>query len=150
MVIVQRLKYVFVKISILFVFFSDADILVERKMKERKSKDDGKDGIDLSDIEKNSRDSFGNELGAMQPEPSNSFMAMPMLCDMEAAHPIETLVSAAPTVAVIKTENVASNDINDSDNEISACIVCEKRFKSKSCMNKHLRSVHTGENFQSV
>lgn len=26
----------------------------------------------------------------------------------------------------------------------SPCIVCKKIFKSKSCLNKHLRNVHTG------
>lgn len=77
---------------------------------------------------------------------------VPSLCEIDVATvmPImvtETISEPMQSIPIEKIENInadvmASN--SDKDIEISTCIVCNKNFKSKSCMNKHLRSVHTG------
>lgn len=127
----------------MFDEFSNADILVDRKIKEKKPKEESKDGIDFSDIEKNSRDSLVNELINMVPESVSASLPLPALCEFDAV-PIENIPVTAFT-PVEKSESCTSIDVLcGNDHEISTCVVCDKRFKSKSCMNKHLRSVHTG------
>lgn len=120
--------------------FSNADILLDRKIKEKKCKDDTKDGLDFSDIDKNSRDSLVNDLIGLVPEPS--IQPLPVLCDFDIV-PIENAANTS-FVSVAESDSSTSIELCGSDNEISVCIVCEKRFKSMACMNKHLKSVHTG------
>lgn len=66
---------------------------------------------------------------------------------------IENNMSIVKEVATLQTVSLDKLEINSSDCgttnaekdiEISSCVVCDKKFKSKSCMNKHLRSVHSG------
>lgn len=123
--------------------FSNADILVDRKIKERKSKDDSKDSVDLSDVEKNSSDSLPNEMIGIMGDASMHIV--PALRDFEIAS-----IEIAPNTALpghlmlmeMNGDHSTSADGN-SDGEISVCVVCDKRFKSKPCLNKHMRSVHT-------
>lgn len=127
----------------------------EKKIKEgKKTKDDTKDSIDLSDIDKNSQDSFATDFMNLTSEPmitaaGTSFV--PSLCeiDVNAVMPIVVSETTEPVQSIIieKIENINVENgttNNEKDAEISTCIVCNKNFKSKSCMNKHLRSVHTG------
>lgn len=124
---------------ILFSSNSNPDILLDRKIKEKKCKDDTKDSLDLSDLDRNSRDSLVNDLIGLVPEPS--IQPLPVLCDFDIV-PIEN----APNASFL-----AANETNDGScttmefGEVSACVVCSKRFKSAACMNKHLKSVHTGK-----
>lgn len=120
---------------------SNPDILLDRKIKEKKCKDDAKDSLDFSDIDKSSRDSLVNDLIGLVPEPS--IQPLPVLCDFDIV-PIENAANAS-FVPVPESDSSTSIELYGSDNEISVCIVCEKRFKSPACMNKHLKSVHTGE-----
>lgn len=56
-------------------------------------------------------------------------------------------VAATANTVEADTEcvNVRNEAVADGKNDgPSPCIVCEKVFKSKSCLNKHLRNVHTG------
>lgn len=61
--------------------------------------------------------------------------------------PVNQVVSLQ-TVSMDKLEINSSDGgtstVIEKDNEISSCVVCFKKFKSKSQMNKHLRSVHAG------
>lgn len=93
--------------------------------------------MDLSDIEKNSRDSLATESSNLALDYPSTAAS---LCDFETDNGLESTESPP----IQKSESNTSIDLCGADNEISACIVCEKRFKSKSYMNKHLRSVHTG------
>lgn len=120
--------------------YSDADILSDRKAaKDKKIKSDNmKDSIDLSDGDKASRDSLLTDTIAFTSDHSQlTFVPKtPSECDTSITEPIGLQVE--------KSESSTSIDTCGGDNEPSACIVCDKRFKSKACMNKHLRSVHTG------
>lgn len=125
---------------------SDPDILIEKKVKDsKKGKDDCKENFDYSDVEKNSQDGF--LMGASVPIPKTPSFE-PEINNVCIGNNIATVkeVASVPTVSLDKLE-ISSPDgasIVEKDNEISSCIVCDKKFKSKSCMNKHLRSVHAG------
>lgn len=141
-------------ISIFYFISSNADILVDRKIKERKSKDDSKDSVDFSDIEKNSTDSLPNEMVGIMAD--TSIQILPVINNFEIA-PIEISPNTPSDNGkyVINSVAITTNGENNSnqqpptlldtnvDGEISICVVCDKRFKSKACLNKHMRSVHT-------
>lgn len=118
------------------MFYSEADILSDRKViKEKKFKSDSmKDSIDLSDGDKASRDSLLADAVTLLSEQSQSNFVSE--CD--------TNNGELTTCQIENSESNTSIELCGSDNEISSCVVCDKRFKSKACMNKHLRSVHTG------
>lgn len=121
-----------------FIFFSTADILGDRKVKERKCKEDTKDGIEFSDVDKNSSDSLPNEVISMIADPT--MLTFAAIDDFE--------VTSISHVSADASDAIDSNSVteqNCGENEISHCVVCEKRFKSKACLNKHMKSVHTGE-----
>ncbi|XP_031635665.1 uncharacterized protein LOC116348727 [Contarinia nasturtii] len=128
----------------------EPDILVEKKVKEsKKVKDDSKENFDFSDIEKNSQDGFVVAALGSTPETlscveSDSCTAIVGNNGIGNSIPIVNDTAANQTLALDKLE-IGSPDgasAGEKDNEVSSCIVCEKKFKSKSCMNKHLRSVH--------
>lgn len=148
--------------------FSEADVLGDKRSRDKK-KNDSKDSIDLSDFEKNSRDSLATESSSMAIEtsvmvmdvgpiamdlPSTSAIPMepvvtiPLLCDFETDTGLETISSDLPPI-LHKSESCTSIDVCGTD-EVSTCIVCDKKFKSKTYMNKHLRSVHTGKHSTST
>lgn len=111
-----------------------------------------KESLDFSDVDKNSQDSFANDFLSLTSEPMITPTAtgfIPTMCELDVnlppiAEKIMPEVQAAPVE--MQETNVPLNGPtpNENDAEISACVVCDKKFKSKSCMNKHLRSVHTG------
>lgn len=124
-----------------YFFNSDPDILIEKKIKDiKKGKDDSKENFDFSDVEKNSQDGF--PMGAAAPLPKTpSFESDLNYVDVGNAVP------ALKEVVSLDKLEISSSDgalTVEKDNEISSCVVCDKKFKSKSCMNKHLRSVHAG------
>lgn len=130
-------------------------MLVEKKVKDlKKSKDDSKENFDLSDIEKNSQDGFLLGIMGAMPE-TQSFESD--LCSFDGSMPtIKEATANLQAVCIDKMEpNISVEQPPappppsaappiEKDNEISSCVVCDKKFKSKSCMNKHLRSVHAG------
>lgn len=120
--------------------------MLDRKIKEKKCKEDAKDGLDFSDIDKNSRDSLVNDLIGLVPEPS--MHPLPVLCDFDIV-PIENAANAS-FVAIAESDSSTSVELCGGEIEISVCIVCDKRFKSTACMNKHLKSVHTGKSIDSL
>lgn len=130
------------------MFYSDPDVLAEKKMKEiKKGKDDSKENYDFSDIERNSPDGFllGASIGSMPDTPSfePDFCSIGLLPTpmQEVKEPVGIL----PAVSLEKLDiNSPDSAVIEKDNEVSSCVVCDKKFKSKSCMNKHLRSVHAG------
>lgn len=120
---------------------------MEKKIKDiKKGKDDSKENFDFSDIEKNSQDGFllGTSIGSMPDTPSFE----PDLCNLGLGNPVQEVkepVGLLPAVSLEKLDiNSSDSAVIEKDNEASSCIVCDKKFKSKSCMNKHLRSVHAG------
>lgn len=120
---------------------------MEKKIKDiKKSKDDSKENFDFSDIEKNSQDGFllGASIGSMPDTPTYE----PDLCGIGLGNNMQEVketVGLLPTVSLEKLDiNSSDSVIIEKDNEASSCVVCDKKFKSKSCMNKHLRSVHAG------
>lgn len=128
-----------------FISNSDPDILIEKKVKDiKRGRDDSKD-FDYSDTEKNSQDGFLLGTIASMPETSIDSDLNKFCIDNNV--PIVKEVTTLQTVSLDKLE-ISSSDggtsISEKDIEISSCIVCDKKFKSKSCMNKHLRSVHAG------
>lgn len=137
-------------------------MLVDKRSKDKK-KIDSKDSMDLSDFEKNSRDSLATESSSIAIEPAvlsmdpsaivmelptvsaiktEPILSVPLLCNFETDNGLESMSSDIPSIH--KSESSTSIDVCGAD-EVSTCIVCEKKFKSKTYMNKHLRSVHTGE-----
>lgn len=139
--------------DLVFFFCSEPDILVEKKVKEnKKGKDDSKENFDFSDVEKNSQDGFlmtalGTTSDTATCFESDSCNVGVGNSGMGNSMPVvKDAVANVQAVALDKLE-IGSPDgttTAEKDNEISTCIVCEKKFKSKSCMNKHLRSVHSG------
>lgn len=132
----------------LFVwYFSEADVLVEKKEKKdiKKTKDDSKENFDFSDIEKNSQDGF--LVGVIGSIPETPIFE-PDLCNIAIGSSSQVTQENANCLQAVQLEKLEINspDANptENNNESSSCIVCYKKFKSKSCMNKHLRSVHTG------
>lgn len=129
---------------------------MEKKVKEKKPKEEPKDTLDFSDIDKTSQDSFPNDLLNLPTEPLITVPPaafVPTMCDIDVNIPINITEAVATEVPAIPVENdemntppIASTPTEKPETEISACIVCDKKFKTKSCMNKHLRSVHTGTN----
>lgn len=134
-----------------YIYFSDPDILLEKKVKEiKKSKDDSKENFDFLDIDKNSQDGFlvGAIGSATIPETPS---IEPELCDKGVASNVPVLKDAAGNLPLVSMDKLEINSpdgaltaVAEKDNETSPCVVCDKKFKSKSCMNKHLRSVHAG------
>lgn len=130
-------------------FNSNADILVEKKVKDIKKgvKEDSKENFDLSDIEKNSQDGF--LMGAIGIEPETPTFETD-LCNVAFSDNVSTIEDTTlnlPIKQEIKQEiNTTMDTVRAAEKEveISSCVVCDKKFKSKSCMNKHLRSVHAG------
>lgn len=121
-------------------------MLVEKKVKEmKKVKDDSKENFDLSDIEKNSQDGFLLGMMASMPE-TPSFETD--LCNIDFGNNVSTVKEATDSFEAVSLDKQDSNLTEpvtaEKEIEISSCIVCDKKFKSKSCMNKHLRSVHAG------
>lgn len=127
---------------------SDPDILVEKKIKEvKKGKDEN---FDFLDIEKNSQDGFVLGTMAIMAATPTFESDLPDLGSKSNASNVQLVKDNTTinlqSVAIDKLE-ISSTDgttIVEKDNEISPCVVCHKKFKSKSCMNKHLRSVHAG------
>lgn len=125
---------------------SDPDVLVEKKVKDvKKTKDDSKENFDLSDIEKSSQDGF--LVGAVGSLPETlSFESD--LSNIGIASNVQATKENIATIQAVSLEKLEINSpdsaTTENNNQTSACIVCNKTFKSKSCMNKHLRSVHTG------
>lgn len=120
--------------------------MIEKKVKDiKRGKDDSKENFDYSDTEKNSQDGF--LLGTIASMPETSFDSDLNKFCIENNMPIVKEVATSQTVSLDKLE-ISSSDggtsIAEKDIEISSCVVCDKKFKSKSCMNKHLRSVHAG------
>lgn len=143
-------------LKILYFNSSNADVLVEKKIKEIKKcgKEDSKENFDLSDIEKNSQDGF--LLGAIGSIPETPSFETD-LCNVAFnadASAIQDATLSRPIKQEIKEEIITPVDTMraaaaaavaaEKEVEISSCQVCDKKFKSKSCMNKHLRSVHAG------
>lgn len=137
----------------LVIFFSDPDILVEKKVKDvKKSKDDSKENFDLSDIEKNSQDGFfGGTVGTVASVGPllETTVFEPDMCNIAVASNLLVAKESAPNVQPVSLDKLEINSPDattptENNNEISTCVVCAKKFKSKSCMNKHLRSVHAG------
>lgn len=148
----------------LYLNSSNADVLVEKKVKEIKKggKEDSKENFDLSDIEKNSQDGFLlGAIGSMPETPSfetdlcnvdfnadastlqDATLSLPI--KQEIKQEIITTMDTMRTAASVATAAAAAAAVaEEKQMEISSCLVCDKKFKSKSCMNKHLRSVHTG------
>lgn len=131
---------------------SDPDILIEKKVKEiKKGKDDSKENFDFSDIEKSSQDGFLiNAIASMPETPTFE----PDLCnigignnvhEVKVKQEIKESPNHLPPISLEKLEiNSPDSGPVEKDIESSSCVVCDKKFKSKSCMNKHLRSVHAG------
>lgn len=121
--------------------------MVEKKVKEiKKNKEDSKENFDLSDIEKNSQDGF--LLGAIGSMPETPSFETD-LCNVDFSANLSTIQDATVSLQAVKLEKQETNNTVDTvraekEVEISSCVVCDKKFKSKSCMNKHLRSVHAG------
>lgn len=116
---------------------------MEKKVKEiKKGKDDSKENFDLSDIEKNSQDGF--LLGVISEAPSFETD----LCSIDFDSNLSTIKETTASLEAVCLDNQDNNLIDsatvEKEAEISSCVVCDKKFKSKSCMNKHLRSVHAG------
>lgn len=138
---------------IYFILYSDPDILIEKKVKDmKKSKDDSKENFDFSDVEKNSQDGFsmvGQPITTLPEIPSFETELENLSVGSSYMAPVNQVISLQ-TVSMDKLEissfDGASSTVVEKDNEISSCVVCDKKFKSKSCMNKHLRSVHAGSN----
>lgn len=134
-------------------------------MKEIKKggKEDSKENFDLSDMEKNSQDGF--LLGAIGAMPETPTFETD-LCNVAFSTIASTIQDAPLSLPIkqeIKQEIISTVDTvraataasaaaaaAEKDVEISSCVVCDKKFKSKSCMNKHLRSVHAGLSTLSV
>lgn len=117
--------------------------MIEKKVKDiKKPKDDSKENYDLSDIEKNSQDGF--LIGNMMPDTPSYEPDLSNLAIASSMPLVKEINGNLQTVALDKLE-ITSSDLSDKDGEICACVVCEKKFKSKSCMNKHLRNVHAGK-----
>lgn len=121
--------------------------MIEKKVKDiKKAKEDSKENFDLSDIEKNSQDGFLlDAIGSIPETPSFETD----LCNVDFSSNVPTIQDATVSLQAIKIEKQETNNIVDTvraekEVEISSCVVCDKKFKSKSCMNKHLRSVHAG------
>lgn len=132
----------------LFVwYFSDADVLVEKKEKKeiKKTKDDSKENFDFSDIEKNSQDGF--LVGVIGSIPETPIFEQD-LCNIAIGSSSQETQENANCLQAVQLEKLEINSPDaastENSNELSSCIVCHKNFKSKSCMNKHLRSVHSG------
>lgn len=126
---------------------------MEKKVKDvkevkeiKKSKEDSKENYDLSDIEKNSQDGFLlNVIGSMPETPSFETD----LCNVGFSGNVTTIKEEPVSLQAVTPDKPQINHTSDTvrtekEVEISSCIVCDKKFKSKSCMNKHLRSVHAG------
>lgn len=66
--------------------------------------------------------------------------------DSEMISSVEHNDSCAINASIIDADSALTrNDIPDPKiDEPSMCVVCQKIFKSKSCLNKHLKNVHTG------
>lgn len=129
-------------------FRSDPDVLIDKKIKEiKKVKDDSKENFDFMDIEKNSHDGFlAGAIGTMSE--MSPFFA-PDLCNIGVLSSIPDVRDTAEDLQLVGLDKLEIGTPDgattvEKDNEISSCVVCEKKFKSKSCMNKHLRSVHAG------
>lgn len=135
-------------------------MLGDKRSRDRKIKSELKDSIDLSSDVERSRDS-------MIIEPTTS-MALALeyppiistLCDYETDNGFESC-ELPPIQPIHKSESSTSLEVCGSSNghnavanviananggggEITSCVVCEKKFKSKSYLKKHLRTVHTG------
>lgn len=125
---------------------------MEKKVKEvKKSKDDSKENHDFSDIDKNSQDGFlvGATISSATIQETPTFEQD--FCDIGVSSSLPMLNDTLPLVSMIKLEiNSPDGTIAEKDNETSSCVVCDKKFKSKSCMNKHLRSVHAGLFFDDI
>lgn len=142
--------------------------MIEKKVKDIKKgssggKDDSKENFDLSDIEKNSQDGFllGVIGGPMPETPTfetdlcnvaftntadvstvqDTTLSLPIKQEIKQEMNNTTTVTAT-TVDTVRVATTAAEV--EKEVEISSCVVCDKKFKSKSCMNKHLRSVHAG------
>lgn len=155
----NRKKYFTFILGLLFLLYiplhSDADVLVEKRAKDKKIKSEIKESIDLSsDIDRNSRDSMVTVESTTQ-SLALAIDYVPMMaavCDYETENGFESC-ELPPIQPMHRTESNTSIDVCGSSNgivstghdEISTCIVCEKKFKSKSYLKKHLRTVHTGK-----
>lgn len=125
------------------MFNSDADVLNDKKAKDKKNKGDFKDSIDLSDLDKNSRDSLATDASSTVVGIDFITSTVPSICDFETEHN-NGIVEAMELPSIEKSESNTSMDMCGVD-EVSACIVCDKKFKSQTYLKKHLRTVHTGE-----
>lgn len=75
--------------------------------------------------------------------PPTTITTVPPITIQEATANLQAVVLDKPEIG---NNTVVVKDAvrTEKEAEISACVVCYKKFKSKSCMNKHLRSVHAG------
>lgn len=124
---------------------------MEKKVKDmKKGKDDSKENYDFSDIEKNSQDEFVVGAIGIVPDTPSFEPELPDLCNTSTTSNMSIVKDTAgknlQTIALDKLETGPTDATKsvEKDNEISPCVVCHKKFKSRSCMNKHLRSVHAG------
>ena len=125
--------------------------MIEKKVKDiKKVKEDSKEIFDLSDIEKNSQDGYLLSVISSMPE-TPSFETD--LCSVGFSSNASTIQEATVSLQAVTLDNQEINNTilnsvesvkQEKEIEISSCVVCDKKFKSKSCMNKHLRSVHAG------
>lgn len=106
------------------------------------------------DTDKNSQDSFAGDYINLASEPilvTELFVPDFSEIDVNATVPVIVNEVAEPlqSIPIEKIENSNTNVVMVIDKipkepEVFICIVCSKDFKSKSCLTKHLRSVHTG------
>lgn len=103
------------------------------------------------DPDKIQDDSPASDLACMTPKSFESLYTPISIDISDGLAPIKTNGSDCSTSTTIDSDkNGSTPNSKDSANspkkedKIMACVVCQKKFKSKSCMNKHLRSVHAG------
>lgn len=70
------------------------------------------------------------------------------LCNIGFDGNVPTVKETTASLEAVSLDKQDSNATElattEKDTESSSCVVCDKKFKTKSCMNKHLRSVHAG------
>lgn len=131
-------------LCIFFIFQSSPNVLVDRKPAKEIKKFKPKIKDSPSDIE---TCSVADSPGLMVNSFDSSDVYVGDVSDMispvelndvngSAANGIETDIDCAHVRNGV-VESIKSDGP-------SPCIVCNKIFKSKSCLNKHLRNVHTG------
>lgn len=136
-------KQFFLNFVILFFFQSSPNVLVDRKpvkeLKKIKPKPKDSPDIETSPIS----DSSYKLLLQSYDSP---IVYVGDADDAELISPVEHNDSLEITASNTDADSgFTRNDIPEAKiDEPSMCVVCQKVFKSKSCLNKHLKNVHTG------